>query len=170
MTGAWMVEWGEELGPEDCPTVRRWMVQTPVGSVRLHHWLGVDDPRAHHDHPWWFATLVLRGGYADVTPRTREELRAPAARLRRAGHVHQVRPLPGPDCWTAVLTGPARREWGFFPVDRPGTYVRAVLWTLLHGRHPCEPPARGRDLEDWGPPEPAEHADEQVTRRPRFLP
>jgi hypothetical protein len=42
----------EALGLPTCPYLIRWRVETPWFSVRLHHWLGPDDERAQHDHPW----------------------------------------------------------------------------------------------------------------------
>lgn len=37
-------------------------------AVRLHHVLRSDRDRAMHDHPWNNASLVLRGGYWEITP------------------------------------------------------------------------------------------------------
>lgn len=63
----WQVKLAEFIGPEECPMMRRWIVVSPLGSVRLHHFLRGDNDRQPHDHPWWFVTLVLRGGYTDLT-------------------------------------------------------------------------------------------------------
>ena len=62
------VRWGERLGREECPYLRRWALLLGVCSLRVHHFLSSDDDRHFHDHPWWFVTLVLRGGYTDVSP------------------------------------------------------------------------------------------------------
>lgn len=62
------ITWGQRVGREECPYLRRWVLNLGrLGSIRLHHWYASDDDRALHDHPWWFATLVLKGGYADVS-------------------------------------------------------------------------------------------------------
>lgn len=116
-----------------CPYVIRWRIETPIGSVRLHHWLGPDDDRAFHDHPWWFLTFVLRGGYIDVSPEGDDHLYAPAVRFRRAHHRHTV----VPECegaWTLVITGPKVRRWGFW---LNGKFIRANKWFLTQGHHPC---------------------------------
>ena len=42
----------EKLGLPECPYAIRWRIDFPFGSVRVHHWLSHDDPRAVHDHPW----------------------------------------------------------------------------------------------------------------------
>jgi hypothetical protein len=52
-----------------------WSLRIPgtTLSVRLHHWYGSDDTRAHHSHPQWFRTLVLWGAYDDYSPESRNE-------------------------------------------------------------------------------------------------
>lgn len=127
--------WAERLGLPDCPYVIRWRIETKSWSVRLHHWLGPDDDRAFHDHPWWFATLVLRGGYTDRSPAGSEHLRAGAMRFRPALHRHTVIPDPG-GAWTVIVTGSRARSWGFW--DRTtGKFVKANKWFASRGHHPC---------------------------------
>src|SRR5690349_7894728 len=82
------LKWAERLGIPSCPYVIRWRAETRWGSIRLHHWLGPDDDRAFHDHPWWFVTLVLRGGYTDWNPTGKQHLRAGSIRYRPALHQH----------------------------------------------------------------------------------
>lgn len=132
--GKWRFEWGERLGVPTCPYVVRWMVQSPWGSLRLHHWLAPDDDRARHDHPWWFVTLVLRGGYVDVSPEGAEHLRASAVRYRPATHRHTVVPDPG-GAWTIIVTGPQARQWGFWV---KGKFVKSYRYFYRFGHHPCE--------------------------------
>ncbi|QSM01125.1 hypothetical protein SEA_NANOSMITE_80 [Mycobacterium phage Nanosmite] len=45
--------------------LKRWHVipRNKLFNIYLHQFLGSDDDRALHDHPWWFASLVLKGGY-----------------------------------------------------------------------------------------------------------
>jgi hypothetical protein len=132
--------WRERLGLPECPYLIRWRLETPFGSFRVHHWLGPDDSRAFHDHPWWFLTFVIRGCYGDQAPddspagyRT-EFLRAPAVRFRPALHRHTVVPCPG-GAWTILVTGRRTRAWGFWP---GGTkFVKANKWFLTRGHHPC---------------------------------
>jgi hypothetical protein len=105
----------------------------PFGSVRVHHWLSADDDRAFHDHPWWFLTIVLRGGYVDQSPAGEDEVFAPAVRFRHALHRHTV--YPGPrGAWTLVITGPRKRSWGFW---RDGKFRKANKWFSTWGHHPC---------------------------------
>lgn len=128
--------WGERLGMPECPYVIRWRFETPLGSVRVHHWLGPDDDRAFHDHPWWFVTLVIAGGYSDVNPGGCDLLHAGSVRFRRARHRHTVLPFPG-GAWTLLVTGRPTRSWGFW---RGGKFVRANKWFLKYGHHPCISP------------------------------
>ena len=125
---------GEYLGLPDCPYVRRWRIDLPFGSIRVHHWLSHDDPRAVHDHPWWFLTFVVKGGYTDFTPGGKEHLRPGSIRYRPAPHQHTVVPDPG-GCWTILITGRSLRKWGFWP---KGKFIRANKFFLTYGHHPCD--------------------------------
>lgn len=129
-----LLKWAEKLGLPDCPYVIRWRLELPFGSLRVHHWLGPDDGRAPHDHPWWFLTLVVRGGYTDVSPSGDEHLRAGSIRFRRALHQHTVVPDPG-GAWTILVTGRKRRAWGFW---FGGRFHKANRWFLRYGHHPCD--------------------------------
>jgi hypothetical protein len=127
-------EWAEKLGLDECPYLIRWKIETRKGwSIRLHHWLGPDDDRAHHDHPWRFVTLVLRGGYVDCNREGTDRLKVGTIRYRPALHQHTVVPDPG-GCWTLMVTGPKIRPWGFWLNNR---FVKANKWFLSHGHHPC---------------------------------
>lgn len=132
----------EKLGLPECPYVIRWRLETPIGSVRLHHWLGPDDDRALHDHPWWFITLVLRGGYTDCGAET-DHLHAGSVRYRPALHRHTV--VPDADgAWTLLITGPAVRAWGFW---LNGKFRKANKWFLAYGHHPCDAGVAPMDRE-----------------------
>jgi len=129
-----LIKWREQLGLPGCPYLIRWRIETPVGSLRLHHWLGPDDDRAFHDHPWWFITLVLRGSYSDVNPRGYDLLYAGSVRFRRAEHRHTV--IPGKNgAWTLLVTGRRVRDWGFWKNGKK--FVKANKWFLSRGHHPC---------------------------------
>lgn len=126
-------EWARPLGLPECPYVIRWMVETPAGSIRLHHWLAPDDDRARHDHPWWFVTFVLRGFYTDCGEEGGTHMPAGTVKFRPALHRHTV--VPGPDgCWTFLVTGPKRRRWGFW---RGSKFIKANKWFSSYGHHPC---------------------------------
>lgn len=107
--------------------LRRWrLIETPWFGIKLHHILLPDGDRAFHDHPWSFVSLILKGGYTEETPRSLPGrpglLRGPGACIfrRRPGSLHRlaaedlhrITELHG-SCWTLVINGPRRREWGF---------------------------------------------------------
>lgn len=134
-----VLEWGKRLGLPECPYVRRWKLEIPhLGSVRVHHWTGRDDDRAHHDHPWWFLTFVIKGAYEDCSPGEPGEpgriewLSAPAVRFRRAEHRHYV--VPQKEAWTILVTGPKTRSWGFW---QGGKFRKSNKWFASQGHHPC---------------------------------
>lgn len=132
--GPFIIAFREKLGLPSCPYVIRWRIETPIGSVRLHHWLAPDDDRAPHDHPWAFTTFVLKGGYTDHSPAGDEHLRAPAVRHRAATHQHTVFPDEG-GCWTVIVTGPKIRKWGFWV---KGKFVKMNKYFYEYGHHPCD--------------------------------
>lgn len=113
---------------------RRWYWQTPCFSIRLHHWMHSDDERNMHDHPWWFITFILRGGYTDVSPAGREELTAGQLAFRPALHRHYVKVHKG-GCWSLLLTGPVRRKFGFWVGEK---WKKANKYFLQHGKHVCD--------------------------------
>ncbi len=126
--------WREPLGLPECPYVIRWKLELKSGrSLRLHHWLKADDDRAFHDHPWWFLTVVLRGGYMDDSPVGQDFLYAGSVRFRRALHQHTVRPYAD-GAWTLMVTGPKSRPWGFW---KDGKFVKHNKWFFRFGHHPC---------------------------------
>jgi hypothetical protein len=136
-------KWGEWLGRPECPYLRRWAFNVGLFSIRVHHFMRSDDARAHHDHPWWFLTLVLRGAYYDISQGPEGEvidhLTPGSIRFRPALHRHTVvveHARPG-GVWTIILTGPNLRTWGFWP---EGRFRKANKYFKMYGHHPCDQP------------------------------
>lgn len=134
---------GEFIGPADCPMLRRWVLITPIGSIRLHNFLRPDDERDPHDHPWWFITILLRGSYVDET--TFEDgtvgldyLRRGSVRFRPAQHRHKVKTY---EAWTLIITGRNARQWGFWerlPDHWSQKFHDAKQYFHKYGYAPCE--------------------------------
>lgn len=103
-------------------------------AARVHQILRSDEDRHLHNHPWPYISIVLRGGYWEVTPATIGKLngggtywienrrwRGPGSiAFRRASSWHRIEVPDGGDCWTLFITGPKRRDhdpqhssWGF---------------------------------------------------------
>lgn len=91
-------------------------------NVFIHKFLR-SDPDDIHDHPWSYATLILKGGYYEWTPifnsqgakigETRRWRRPGHVRFCRATSYHRIELKPNVDCWTLFMPGPQKREWGF---------------------------------------------------------
>lgn len=118
--------------------LRRWVLTTPLGTVRLHH-LCAPDVALFHDHPWAFLSIVLRGWYAEEFPDgswLRRGLLSWAWRSERV--LHRVSAVSDGGCWTFVVTGPKRKSWGF---QRGGawlpwrTVVHPAVASEIDARH-----------------------------------
>jgi hypothetical protein len=125
----------ESIGLPECPYMRRWVADFGAFAVRLHRWESSDDERAFHDHAWWFLTCVIKGSYVDISDHGEDVLTFGSVRFRRAAHKHTVKILQ-PGTWTLLITGPAKRRWGF--------WVNGKLWKrdryfAIRGHHPCSP-------------------------------
>lgn len=119
------------------PYLRRWYLipRNSVLNVYLHHFQSSDDDRALHDHPWWFVSLILRGGYIEVSESAEGKMtalcrtsvldvRSPFWRrciaFRPATYRHRVVLATSSDedagqpCWTLIVTGRRVRIWGFW--------------------------------------------------------
>ena len=91
-------------------------------NVFLHRFLK-SDPDDVHDHPWPYATLILKGGYYEWLPKFNNngqkigELqvwRGPGHfRVCGASSYHRIELDPNVECWTLFMPGPQQREWGF---------------------------------------------------------
>lgn len=103
-------------------------------NVFVHRFLK-SDPDDVHDHPWPYATLILRGGYWEhVTCEnqsrdkqgnmlTNRTWRGPGHFRRcHANTFHRIELEPGVECWTLFMPGPQQREWGF---DVQGRWVHS---------------------------------------------
>jgi hypothetical protein len=81
------------------------------------------DPDDVHDHPWPYATLILKGGYYEWTPvfdNTQKMIgeictwRGPGHfRICNANSYHRIELDPSVTAWTMFMPGPQKREWGF---------------------------------------------------------
>ncbi len=91
-------------------------------NVFLHKFLK-SDPDDVHDHPWPYATLILKGGYYEWTPVFDKDgkkiaemctWRGPGHfRICKATSYHRIELDPNVTAWTLFMPGPQKREWGF---------------------------------------------------------
>ena len=91
-------------------------------NIFLHKFLR-SDPDHVHDHPWPYATIILKGGYWEWVPQFNSvgEKTNEIAVWRAPGHIrfcsatsyHRIELDPEIECWTLFMPGPQRRDWGF---------------------------------------------------------
>lgn len=101
--------------------LHRWhlLPRNPLFGIFLHRFVGSDDDRALHCHPWISLSFLLKGDlfeiYDDGDPRAYAARRIKRFRpvFRRATHTHRLVLGVEGDAWTLVFTGPVVRAWGF---------------------------------------------------------
>lgn len=112
--------------------LERWHLipRNPFFNVYLHRFIGSDDDRALHDHPWWSVSILLRGSLAEVSRTDQPGYRTKRRIIdrfrpvfRSAEYAHRLELLGDAPAWTLFLTGPVVREWGFVCHT-----VRGVVW------------------------------------------
>lgn len=89
------------------------------------------DPDDVHDHPWPYATFIIKGGYYEWVPVfNKDGIKTGEVRYwRRPGHFrickpesyHRIELKPGVAAWTLFMPGPHKREWGFLVGKDPKT-------------------------------------------------
>lgn len=105
-----------EIGPSGAPYFRRWMMQpkNERGNLYVHKFLGDDDARAEHDHPFDNVTVVLDGGYREVSRGVVSEPRLPGDVVcRNAREPHRVVLLGGPSVSLFFHGERYNEPWGF---------------------------------------------------------
>jgi hypothetical protein len=86
-------------------------------NITLHKILVSDEPTLH-DHPWSYATLILKGGYWEHTPHGKFWRGPGHVRYRKADDLHWLEldkdehgnELP---CWSLFFMGQKAQAWGF---------------------------------------------------------
>jgi len=106
-----------------------------IGRVLLHRMEAPDPGIDLHDHPWWFVSIVLWGGYTEERALCREapglaqiaerwpetctrgvveHRRWLSVRRMRLDECHTITGLHRRRVWTLVIGGPRCRSWGFY--------------------------------------------------------
>lgn len=111
--------------------IRYFIFKCPWFRIRVHHIL-LSDNDCLHDHPWNFTSIILKGGYWEVTPikpnqkfdnklvyiskkNERWDFYGPGRILpRKAEWKHRLILPIGFDAWSLVFFFKRRREWGFW--------------------------------------------------------
>lgn len=112
----------------------------PWPNIFIHRLLRSDEDKDHHDHPWWYCTIILKGGYYEWTPFVGTDgkqyaevcnWRGPGSIIwRRATALHRLEMYE--PTTTLFIHGWRKREWGFLTkngwIDRI-TYIKSKLVT-----------------------------------------
>lgn len=112
-------------------------------NITLHKVMVSDEP-VLHDHPWGYATLILKGGYWEHIPLRNETTggvvgstrvwRGPGHfRIRSADDLHWLElekdeagnEIP---CWSLFFMGKKKKEWGFLPYVDTKDMDRGYKW------------------------------------------
>ncbi len=132
---------GDQNGP--IYLIRYSIFSCPWFSIKLHRIMMSDDD-CQHDHPWSFVSIILWGGYFEVT--SNDQKSTPwivgfTSKWFGPGSV-LWRPAPSPHslmlpnekpATTLVITFKKQREWGFIT---PSGWVK---WTeYIRGGRKCE--------------------------------
>ena len=114
---------------------RYWLLghRTSRWALMLHNMHRPDDDACHHDHPWSFWTLILKGGYIEEITGDdglvwQTSNRPGRLLYRPATHTHRISKLPKGSCWTLVLRFKKERSWGFWTRLDPKMYFPARHW------------------------------------------
>lgn len=116
--------------------LNRWSIgHDRIGSIKLHRMDAPDPGVDLHNHPWFFVSMILWGGYTELranvldasrfarfaemwpgaSHRGIEVLRRPlSVKAMRLDECHTITALHRRVSWSLVITGPRRRRWGFF--------------------------------------------------------
>lgn len=132
----WFLNWLDSLGRKvtimdrtcDEPYLERYYLflkdrkKFPF-NIFLHKFLK-GDPDDVHDHPWPYATLILKGGYYEWVAKFNNQgqkigeirhWRGPGHfRICSSNNFHRIELHPGITAWTLFMPGPQKRDWGFW--------------------------------------------------------
>jgi hypothetical protein len=113
---------------EAVPYLTRWTLSGKrfegLGRALFLHHFHRSDADEMHDHPWPFTSVILAGGYYEVTPArgwangvgpTQRRWYGPGRVITRpAKWIHRVEIPAGRDAWTLIIRGRKERGWGFW--------------------------------------------------------
>jgi hypothetical protein len=93
--------------------LHRWCVKprSKGANQYLHNILAPDYP-VLHDHPWAFKSMILHGGYTEMTTTGLIERQAGDVYEKKANDLHYISAVL-PNTWSLIFTGPTTRDWGF---------------------------------------------------------
>lgn len=85
-------------------------------KIRLHQMFNADPELMLHDHPWWYISIILSGGYGETSSNGFKYYHAGSVLFRKASWKHRLSTVDR-GTWTLVIHGKAKNKWGFFSLD-----------------------------------------------------
>lgn len=123
--------WQNITRADDQPYLLRLIVFRCAWFAVYVHWFMGDDDLCLHDHPWRFASIILRGGYWEWTDSGRRWYPPGSVLLRPPQWRHRIVREPGRMPVTLVVAGRKRRDWGFW------THRGFIHWKRYSHREHC---------------------------------
>jgi hypothetical protein len=105
----------------DRPFLVRRGIDVRLFGIYLHEINAPDPGHDMHDHPWAFASWIIRGGYDEEHAEARKQLgeirrwRRWSIHRMRQTDIHRITDVE-PGTLTLVLRGRKTRAWGFYQV------------------------------------------------------
>ena len=95
--------------------IRRYLLpRNKILNIYLHKFLGSDDDRALHDHPWFSVSVVLKGHLIEHLPNHQTKyISRGNITFRKPKYQHRIELPAGETATTLFVTGPVVRTWGF---------------------------------------------------------
>ena len=106
-------------------------------NITLHKIL-VSDLDDLHDHPWNYATLILKGGYYEHTPEGKFWRGPGHFRTCKASSLHRLELAKDKEgnelpCWSLFYMGQKQQEWGFI---KNGTWIHNEKYFAEKAKEP----------------------------------
>ncbi len=98
-------------------------------NILIHQFIQSDTP-VLHTHPWWYLTIILKGGYWEHLPGGIKKWRGPGHIRFGRNVTHWVEIPETGKTWTLFIRGRTIREWGF--INEEGNWE---LWQSYLDRH-----------------------------------
>lgn len=98
--------------------LHRWFLipRNRVFNIYLHKFMASDPDRGLHDHPWYSASVLLKGELIEHNFKCIKHIPRFFPVFRSAKFAHRLELVRGP-VWTIFITGPKFRTWGFYTPD-----------------------------------------------------
>ncbi len=90
---------------------RYFILKTKWQRIYLHRIESSDAGPCMHNHPWWFLSIILRGGCTEHVPHDIFNRRPGQFTYLPVGILHHQE-LSKP-AWSILIGGPVTRAWGF---------------------------------------------------------